>query len=60
MNYRSKPIFYDPEDLLIEEKNTAPRGSLLKIWEGKIEFGKYETFGCELHSTKDIKLYQFL
>jgi hypothetical protein len=37
---RSKPICYDPTLYQLEDKNTAPKGSLLKVWEGQFECSK--------------------
>ena len=45
---------YDPAKIKTKNsrvKNTAPPGSLLKVWEGNIEMEKDNSFSCSLFST---------
>ncbi|CDW79195.1 UNKNOWN [Stylonychia lemnae] len=59
---KPKPIFYDPaEGETPPEKNTAPRGSILQVWEGKIKFSRIlDPIKGQLQSSKDIKMFQCL
>ena len=62
----AEPIMYDPMKAkfgnrggpLVKEKNHAPPGSLLKVWEGQLELAKDTTaqssVTCQLLSTHDI------
>jgi hypothetical protein len=43
-------------------KNEGTRGSLLKVWEGLIEYQEHEKFQfeCTIYSESDIKMFQKL
>lgn len=56
----SEPILYDPnkgKQRQQKEKNVAPAGSLLKVWEGNLELAKYNTISCQFYSTYDITVF---
>jgi hypothetical protein len=63
----SEPILYDPMKArsvgrsgMVREKNTAPSGSLLKVWDGTLELAKDNIVSCSLYSTHDIAAFQSL
>ncbi len=39
------------------QRNVAPPGSLLKVWEGQLELTKETNPSCKMLSTLDIKLF---
>ena len=46
--------------MIAKDKNVAPLGSLLKIWEGQLELAKDNIFSCQLYSLHDIATFQGL
>ena len=50
----AEPILYDPsrsqQKSHSKQLNTAPPGSLLKIWDGSLELAKDHQLKCELYS----------
>jgi len=43
-----------------KQRNTAPPGSILKVWEGSIEVAKDVSFEAQMLSTMDITAFQNL